>query len=104
MEASELLRRARLEAGLSLRSLAEQGGTSHSTLAAYEAGRKAPSIRTLERLLRAAGFELRVEMRPSVGGPDREARGRELAEVLILAEQFPARHARKLPYPVFGRS
>ena len=103
MDASALLRRARCAAGLSLRALAERAGTSHSTVAAYEAGRKEPSIATLERLLRAAGFELEVEMRPCVGGPDREARGRELAEVLILAEQFPARHTRRLQYPVFGR-
>ncbi len=103
MDASALLRRARVEAGLSLRSMAERAGTSHSTLAAYEAGRKAPSIKTLERLLRAAGFELGLEMRRCVGGPDRQARGRELAEVLLLAEQFPARHARTLKYPVFGR-
>lgn len=104
MDASALLRRARSSAGLSLRVLAERAGTSHSTLAAYEAGRKEPSITTLERLLRAAGFELGVEMRPCVGGSDREARGRELAEVLNLAEQFPARHTRRLQYPVFGRS
>jgi transcriptional regulator with XRE-family HTH domain len=103
MDVSALLRRARSAAGLSLRALAERAGTSHSTLAAYEAGRKVPSITTLERLLRAAGFELGVEVRACVGGPDREARGRELAEVLSLAEQFPARHSRKLQYPVFGR-
>jgi transcriptional regulator with XRE-family HTH domain len=103
VDASALLRQARLAAGLSLRALAERAGTSHSTLAAYETGRKVPSITTLERLLRAAGFELGVEMRPCVDSPDREARGRELAEVLHLAEQFPARHSRKLHYPVFGR-
>jgi transcriptional regulator with XRE-family HTH domain len=103
VDASALLRRARSAADLSLRALAHRAGTSHSTLAAYEAGRKEPSITTLERLLRAAGFELAVEMRPCIGGPDRRARGRELAEVLNLAEQFPARHTRRLQYPVFGR-
>lgn len=103
MDVSALLRRARRESGLSLRALAERAGTSHSTLAAYEARRKEPSLATLERLLRAAGFELDIEIRPCVGGLDREARGRELAEVLTLAEQFPARHARRLRYPVFGR-
>ena len=103
MNASALVRRARREAGLSLRRMAECAGTSHSALAAYEAGAKTPSIPTLDRLLRAAGFELTVELRRCVGGADREARGRELAEVLELAEQFPARHARRLSYPVFGR-
>jgi transcriptional regulator with XRE-family HTH domain len=103
MDAGALVRRARREAGLSLRTMARRAGTSHSTLAAYEAGAKTPSVPTLERLLRAAGFEMIVELRRSVGGADLEARGRELAEVLDLAEQFPARHTRKLAYPVFGR-
>jgi transcriptional regulator with XRE-family HTH domain len=104
VDVAAILRDARVESGLSLRALAERAGTSHSTLAAYEAGRKIPSIATLERLMRAAGFRLRVEVEPSIGGPDPTARGRELAEVLALAEQFPARHRRTLEFPVFGRS
>ena len=104
VDVAALLRWARTESGLSLRALAERAGTSHSTLAAYEGGRKVPSIATLERLLRSAGFRLQVEVEPSVGGPDPTARGRELAEVLTLAEQFPARHRRTLEFPIFGRS
>jgi transcriptional regulator with XRE-family HTH domain len=103
MDASALIREARRRSGLSLRTMAELAGTSHSTLAAYEAGRKTPSIPTLDRLLRAAGFELRVDLRRRPAELDHEARGRELADVLMLAEQFPARHAKKLAYPVFGR-
>ena len=103
MDAAAILRRARADSGLSLRALAERAGTSHSTLAAYEAGRKIPSIATLERLLRAAGFRLNVEVERSEGGADPTARGRELADVLTLAEQFPARHSRKLQFPRFGR-
>ena len=98
-----ILRRARAASGLSLRALAERAGTSHSTVADYEAGRKVPSIPTLERLLRAAGFRLSVYVERAVGGADPAARGRELADVLTLAEQFPARHSRKLEYPIFGR-
>jgi transcriptional regulator with XRE-family HTH domain len=86
-----------------LRALADRASTSHSTLAAYEAGRKVPSIDTLARVVRAAGFDLGVELTPAVGGPDAKARGRELVEVLELAELFPARHARHLEYPPFGR-
>jgi transcriptional regulator with XRE-family HTH domain len=104
VDVAAILRRARSESGLSLRALAERAGTSHSTLAAYEAGRKTPSIATLERLLRAAGFRLQVEVERTIGGPDPTARGRELVDVLILAEQFPARHRRKLEFPIFGRS
>lgn len=89
---------------MSLRQLGRAAGTSHATVAAYESGRKEPGVETLVRILRAAGFELDAQLTPAVGGVDRAARGRELAEVLHLAEQFPARHAATLAYPVFGRS
>ena len=89
---------------MSLRELGAAAGTSHSTIASYEAGRKEPSFATLVRILRGAGFELAPALRPAVGGPDGEARGRELVEVLELAAMFPARHRRYLEAPVFGRS
>jgi transcriptional regulator with XRE-family HTH domain len=104
VDAAAILRRARLRAGLTLRALAARAGTSHSTLAAYERGRKVPSVETLARIVRAAGFELGVELTPALGGSDRAARGRELAEVLDLAERFPARHAATLDFPVFPRA
>ncbi|MCB0970400.1 MAG: helix-turn-helix transcriptional regulator [Acidimicrobiales bacterium] len=104
MDVPSILRRARDRAGLTLRALAWQAETSHSTIAAYEAGRKAPNADTLERILRAAGFQAELHLVPTVGGPDPAARGRELAEVLELAEQFPARHEPGLAFPVFGRS
>ena len=78
--------------------------TSHSALSAYESGRKVPSVETLDRIVRAAGYELGVELTPAVGGADRAARGRELVEVLDLAAQFPARHAATLNFPVFPRA
>ena len=78
--------------------------TSHSALSAYESGRKVPSVETLDRIVRAAGYELGVELTPAVGGADRAARGRELVEVLDLAAQFPARHQATLDFPVFPRA
>jgi transcriptional regulator with XRE-family HTH domain len=102
MLASTLLHRARTRAGLSLRDLARRAGTSHSTLSAYETGRKVPTVETLDRIVRAAGFVADVELEPDVGGPDRTARGRELVEVLELAAMFPARHSRTLDSPRFG--
>jgi transcriptional regulator with XRE-family HTH domain len=94
--AGPLLHEARRRAGLSLRELATRAGTSHSTLAAYESGRKAPSLTTLERILRAAGFALDLEL---VARP--VDRGRELEAVLDLAGHFPARHAATLAFPRF---
>ncbi len=54
----QLLRGARHRAGLSQEELARRTGTSRPTLSAYEHGRKAPSVRTLERLLSGAGARL----------------------------------------------
>ena len=104
MEASSLVHRARTRAGLSLRELARRAGTSHSTLSAYETGRKVPTVETLDRIVRAAGFVADVDLEPDVGGPDRSARGRELVEVLELAALFPARHSPSLDFPRFGRA
>jgi transcriptional regulator with XRE-family HTH domain len=91
-----------MRADLSLRSLARRAGTSHSTLAAYEAGRVTPSVDTFARIVRAAGFTVVPELVPAVA-PDDE-RARELLDVLELAAQFPARHGTDLDYPPFGRS
>ena len=104
MHAAATLRRARARSGLSLRDLARRAGTSHATLSAYEAGRTTPGVDTLDRIVRAAGFELDAELVPAVDdGADPAARGRELVEVLELAALFPARHAAELEYPPFGR-
>ena len=59
-----LLLQARLRANLSQRDLARRSGTSQSTIAAYERGLKDPRFETLLRLLRAAGFELRMRLAP----------------------------------------
>ena len=86
---------------MSLRELAKCAGTSHSTLAAYEAGRKVPTVDTLNRIVRATGHDLTVDG-PLVrfSGSEREA---ELLAVLELAALFPASLARTLDCPVFGR-
>jgi hypothetical protein len=73
-------------------------------LAAYEADRKVPSVETLDRIVRAAGFELEVDLSPGIGGSDRTARGRELVDALELAALFPARHSPKLEFPRFPRA
>jgi transcriptional regulator with XRE-family HTH domain len=103
MDAARTLRRARLGAGLSLRALAGQAGTSHATLAAYEAGRAVPRVDTLDRILRAAGFatNIDVERRPDATDEQRHAKGEELCDALELASMFPARHESTLHFPRF---
>ena len=49
--------------GLSQRSLARAIGTSQPTLATLETGNRIPTIRTLMRVARSAGFELVIGLR-----------------------------------------
>jgi transcriptional regulator with XRE-family HTH domain len=103
MDAARTLRRARIHSGLSLRTLATRAGTSHATLAAYEAGRAVPRVDTLDRILRAAGYatDIEVSRRADATDAERTAKGMELREALELAAMFPARHARRLRFPRF---
>ena len=66
--AADLLRDARVRAGLSQRALAERVGTSQSVIARIELGETSPTWSTLSRLIAAAGFDLEahVELRPVV--------------------------------------
>ncbi|MGE0157971.1 MAG: multiprotein-bridging factor 1 family protein [Gemmatimonadales bacterium] len=57
-----LVRKAREAAGLSQRALAARAGTAQSVVARIELGRTAPTTDTLERLLHAAGSDLRIEL------------------------------------------
>ena len=100
MSAAALIRRARSSAGFSLRHLAERAGTSHATLSAYETGHVNPSVQTIQRIIRAAGFGLSMDLIPLAGDVDGN-RGDELLQVLELAAQFPTRHTRDLQYPRF---
>lgn len=102
MQPSLLIHAARTRAGLTLRALAERAHTSHSTLAAYESGAKAPNAATLDRIIRAAGFRLEAALTPVADPDPTYSKGEELADALALAEQFPARHDQHLNAPVFG--
>lgn len=100
--AGDLLRDARQTAGLSLRAAAQRAATSHATLAAYESGRKAPTLPTLLRVLRAYGFETDIAVSTRIRERDGIPRGEELAQVLALAEQFPSSPHGELTFPRFG--
>ena len=94
MDAAVTIRQVRSRAGLSLRTLAAPGRhVALDGVGVRGAAARCPTVETLDRIVRAAGYELAVDLVPNVGGRDRDARGRELVEVLELAAQFPARHA-----------
>jgi transcriptional regulator with XRE-family HTH domain len=102
VDAAVVLRTARKRAGLGLRDLARRAETSHATLRAYEQGSKVPRVDTLDRIVRAAGFDLAPDLARRWDEGEREARGRELVDALELAGAFPSRRARSpLRYPPF---
>ncbi len=92
---AELLKYARRKSGLSARELARRVGSSHSTILAYESGKKVPVTTTLMRLIHACGFSLDFELAPRIRGDNEYPRGAELEEVLGLAAMFPARHGKQ---------
>ena len=59
---SALLQLARLKAGMSQRELAERAGVPVTMISAYERDQRQPTVATLLRLLRAAGFDLRLHL------------------------------------------
>jgi len=67
MDSATTLRLARQRSGLSLRQLAARADTSHSALAAYEAGRVRPSFDKMRHIVAGAGFDLEVTLVPRSG-------------------------------------
>ncbi len=88
---ADLLKYARSKAGLSARELARRVGSSHSTILAYEAGRKVPVTTTLMRLVHACGFSIDFQLSPRMRGDVSYPKGTELKDALDLAGEFPAR-------------
>lgn len=66
MSTGELIRSARMRAGLTQADLARRAGTSQPAVARYEGDQCSPAVATLERLLRAAGAELVLSAAPAV--------------------------------------
>lgn len=58
MRSADLLRNARLRAGLTQAELARRAGRHQSAIARWESGRATPSFETLRELVRACGLEL----------------------------------------------
>ena len=58
--AGNLIKVARRDARLSQRALARAAGTSQGAIAAYESGKRSPTLDTLTRIVRAAGRDLRI--------------------------------------------
>ena len=68
-----LVVRLRRTTGLTQAALAELAGTSQPTIAAYEAGTKRPSLRTLQRMAAAVGLGVHVSFVPQMTREDRRS-------------------------------
>ena len=101
VNAAVLLQEARRRSGLSRRQLAERGGTSASTLSAYESAASLPSVVTLSRLLRAAGFEAEASLRPVPSMNERE-RAEKIEALFSFVDVLPRRRRGPLRFPKFG--
>lgn len=64
MRSADLIREARLRAGLTQYELAERSGRDRSVIARWEQGTVAPGIESLIELLHACGFDLPLELVP----------------------------------------
>jgi transcriptional regulator with XRE-family HTH domain len=71
MQSADLIREARLRAGLTQYELADLTGRDRTVIARWEHGTVAPSLETLLELLRACGFDLPLELTSYVPASDR---------------------------------
>jgi transcriptional regulator with XRE-family HTH domain len=62
--AASILALARLKSSLSQQQLAQRAGVSATMISAYERDLRQPTLPTLERLIAAAGLELRYHLEP----------------------------------------
>jgi len=62
--ASSLLRLARQRSGLSQRELAVTAQVPRSTIARIESGQMQPTVPMLQKILIAAGWEMRIRLEP----------------------------------------
>jgi uncharacterized protein len=96
-----LLASVRRAAGLTQAELAHRAGTSQAMVARYETGAASPTVRTLGRLMRAAGRELKLSGLPASRGgspgPVAALLREHRAEIRAAAEAVGARNVR-----VFG--
>src|SRR4051812_44638644 len=91
MRSADLIREARLRAGLTQYQLAERSGRDRSVIARWEQGAVAPSVETLVELVRACGFDLPLELVPRESAGDERLRKNALLSPERRVLRFPAR-------------
>jgi len=91
------IRELRRKAALTQTELARISRTSQPTIAAYEAGRKSPTLQTLSRIARAVGLEAMVSFVPVMTREDRRSLvlHRAIADRLIKEPHEVLEHAHR---------
>jgi transcriptional regulator with XRE-family HTH domain len=83
------IRSLRARAALTQAELARVGGTSQPTIAAYEAGRKSPTVATVERLAESVGLTATVEFHPPLTREERRSQSLHRAIARRLRDDPP---------------
>src|SRR5436309_6925120 len=81
MSTGELIRSARLRAGLSQAELAQRLGLASSSIARWETDAVEPGFSTLRRVLQACGFDIPPVLVPYERDPERDAQVQEIQEL-----------------------
>lgn len=98
MDTARLIRISRERAGLSKRELARRAGTSPAAIVKYESGTTSPTVDTLNRILRVAGWEIEVQVtQVSQQLVERGVMMHELLGIVDLVEIRPANPILEFP-------
>ena len=98
MDAGRVIRVAREKSGLSKRELARRAGTSPAAIVKYESGAMSPTVDTLNRILRVAGWEIEVQVtQVSQQLVERGVMMHELLGIVDLVEIRPAHPILEFP-------
>ncbi len=101
LSSSKLITEARRGSKMTQNELARKAGTSQPAIQRYESGKASPSVDTLTRILKAAGFEIEVKLTSVAQSNFTSHRAKKLRahrrEVYDLLDKSGARNPR-----VFG--
>ena len=84
MTGAQIIREARLKAGLTQTELADRLGRDRAQVARWETGAQQPSFENLRTVVEACGFELKLEI---AGREDTPVLDAELEKTLLQAPQ-----------------
>lgn len=92
-----IIQHLRHQAGITQQELATAGGTSQSTIAAYESGSKSPTLRTVENLAGSQNLELCVDFKPPMTREDFRSLAfhRAIVDLLRKNPELVVKRARK---------